>query len=87
MSTNDTAAREQGLDLMPRFDANGLITAVVTDAANGEFLLQFTVAETRAWPDKTVLRYEIERWVGSDQESLIFGNINVTQWVNDDADP
>ena len=39
MSTNDTAAREQGLDLMPRFDANGLITAVVTDAANGELLM------------------------------------------------
>lgn len=39
MMTNDAAAREQGLDLMPRFDANGLITAVVTDAANGELLM------------------------------------------------
>lgn len=35
----DTAARESGLDLMPRFDAAGLITAVATDAATGEVLM------------------------------------------------
>ncbi len=39
MTTADTAPREQGLDLMPRFDANGLITAVVTDAASGDLLM------------------------------------------------
>lgn len=57
MSTNDTA-REQGLDLMPRFDANGLITAVVTDAANGDLLmvahmnaeaLRLTIESGDAW--------------------------------------
>jgi phosphoribosyl-AMP cyclohydrolase len=30
---------ELGLDLTPRFDASGLITAVVTDAATGEVLM------------------------------------------------
>lgn len=39
MSQSDAAAREQGLDLMPRFDANGLITAVVTDVASGGLLM------------------------------------------------
>lgn len=39
MSDPSSAAREQGLDLMPRFDANGLITAVVTEAASGDLLM------------------------------------------------
>ena len=58
MTHSDAAAREQGLDLMPRFDANGLITAVVTDAANGELLmvahmnaeaLKLTIESGDAW--------------------------------------
>lgn len=32
-------AREAGLTLDPKFDANGLITAVATDAATGEVLM------------------------------------------------
>lgn len=40
MSTNQNGAvRESGLDLMPRFDAAGLITAVVTDAESGDLLM------------------------------------------------
>lgn len=39
MADPDTAARESGLALMPRFDAAGLITAVVTDAADGALLM------------------------------------------------
>ena len=31
--------RETGLTLDPKYDANGLITAVVTDAASGEVLM------------------------------------------------
>ena len=31
---------EEGTDLAPRFDARGLITAVTTDAASGELLMQ-----------------------------------------------
>ena len=30
---------EEGLDFTPRFDAGGLITAVVTDAASGDLLM------------------------------------------------
>jgi phosphoribosyl-AMP cyclohydrolase len=49
---------EEGTALNPRFDANGLITAVVTDAASGEVLmvahmnaeaLAKTVATGEAW--------------------------------------
>ena len=32
-------ARDKGLTLDPKFDRDGLITAVVTDAANGEVLM------------------------------------------------
>lgn len=35
----DKAALEEGALLAPRFDANGLITAVVTDAADGVLLM------------------------------------------------
>tara|TARA_R110000787_G_scaffold14581_6_gene44860 strand:+ start:463 stop:852 length:390 start_codon:yes stop_codon:yes gene_type:complete len=34
-----TDLRESGLALDPKYDANGLITAVVTDAASGEVLM------------------------------------------------
>ena len=57
-TSSDKAALESGLDLTPRFDANGLITAVVTDAANGDLLmvahmnaeaLRLTIESGDAW--------------------------------------
>lgn len=35
----DTAELEEGQRLTPRFDANGLVTCVATDAATGEILM------------------------------------------------
>ncbi|MGE3870903.1 MAG: phosphoribosyl-AMP cyclohydrolase, partial [Pseudorhodoplanes sp.] len=32
-------AAEEGLVLAPKFDANGLVTAVATDATSGELLM------------------------------------------------
>jgi phosphoribosyl-AMP cyclohydrolase len=49
---------EEGLALMPKFDANGLVTVVATDAASGELLmvahmnaeaLSRTIATGEAW--------------------------------------
>ena len=49
---------EEGTTLTPRYDANGLVTAVVTDAASGELLmvahmnaeaLAKTIASGEAW--------------------------------------
>src|SRR3954467_5009984 len=37
--TNDKAALEEGAVFSPRFDANGLVTAVVTDAGDGALLM------------------------------------------------
>lgn len=57
-SSSDSAARENGLDLMPRFDASGLITAVVTEAGSGALLmvahmneaaLRLTIESGNAW--------------------------------------
>jgi len=39
MSAGDTQDREQGLAFLPKFDAAGLITAVVTDAKSGAVLM------------------------------------------------
>ncbi len=39
MTTNDAAQREQGTAFMPRFDANGLLTAIAVDAATREILM------------------------------------------------
>ena len=36
---DDKAALEEGADFTPRFDANGLITAVVTDVTDGTVLM------------------------------------------------
>lgn len=38
-STTDKRALEEGGTFTPRFDANGLVTAVVTDAADGMLLM------------------------------------------------
>jgi phosphoribosyl-AMP cyclohydrolase len=38
-NTDDVAAREQGHVLLPKFDAAGLLTAVVQDAGTGEVLM------------------------------------------------
>jgi phosphoribosyl-AMP cyclohydrolase len=37
--TDDLAAREQGRELLPKFDAAGLLTAIAQDAASGEVLM------------------------------------------------
>lgn len=37
--STDHAEQEEGATLRPRFDANGLITAVATDEATGELLM------------------------------------------------
>src|SRR3972149_5010670 len=37
--TNTPAEIEEGLSLLPKFDADGLMTAVVTDAASGDVLM------------------------------------------------
>jgi len=37
--TNMTDERESGLTLNPKYDANGLVTAVITDATDGAVLM------------------------------------------------
>ncbi|MBB4615520.1 phosphoribosyl-AMP cyclohydrolase [Novosphingobium taihuense] len=38
-SSDDTALREQGTEFMPKFDSNGLLTAVAVDHASGALLM------------------------------------------------
>ena len=39
MSESDQTLRETGSTFLPKFDANGLLTAVAVDAASGEVLM------------------------------------------------
>lgn len=47
---------ERGLDFQPKFDADGLIPAIVTDAASGEVLMF-------AWMDAEALALTLEQGV------------------------
>jgi phosphoribosyl-AMP cyclohydrolase len=38
-SISDKRALEEGIELAPRFDANGLVTCITTDAGSGEVLM------------------------------------------------
>lgn len=64
----------------------------IIDEAGGEAELFLTVAETRSLAAGTAssitkVKFELERWIGVDQTSLIYGELLVTLWVNDDVDP
>ncbi len=39
MTSADSAAREQGSEFMPRFDASGLLTAIAVDQASRDVLM------------------------------------------------
>ena len=69
-----------------RKDTNDGTGFEITDAAAGEATLVLSVEETRSLPaGKT--RYEMEYWAATDQTSLLYGELNVTVWVNDDVEP
>lgn len=55
--SDDKAMLERGDVLTPRFDANGLVTAVVTDASDGELLML-------AHMNDQALRLTIETGIG-----------------------
>jgi phosphoribosyl-AMP cyclohydrolase len=58
MAHDDAAAREQGTTFLPKFDGNGLLSAVVTHAVNGEVLmLAFMDAEALAKTRETGLAH------------------------------
>lgn len=64
----------------------------ITDELGGEAELFLTVAETRslatgAAGNVAKVKFELERWISVDQTSLIYGELLVTIWVNDDVDP
>lgn len=58
MSSNDAACREQGGEFMPRFDGQGLLSAIAVDSRSGEVLmLAFMDAEALAKTRETRLAH------------------------------
>ena len=66
-SSIDTKTREAGDVLSPSFDANGLVTAVVTDAGSGELLM---VAHMNAEALSLTLRTGIAHFWSRSRKSL-----------------
>lgn len=58
----------------------------ITDATGGIAQLYLTYTEARDLPAASI-RYEIERWIDIEQVTVLYGNLDVTTWVNDDVDP
>lgn len=52
---------------------------------NGEVVLLMPVADTRLLPDGAVARYELERRVGTEQTTVLYGSLVVKGWANDDV--
>ncbi|KTQ95110.1 phosphoribosyl-AMP cyclohydrolase [Aureimonas ureilytica] len=61
------AELEEGVELLPRFDASGLVTAVVTDAASGELLM---VAHMNAQALDLTLSTGIAHYFSRSRQSL-----------------
>ena len=55
----------------------------ITDAEDGRIRLSLTVSETRALPLGEV-RYEIERRIGDEQTTILYGMLKTHGWANDD---
>lgn len=71
-----------GAGVLKKSSADGDLTVRATD---GEVDLVLTAAETRAFPAGRTVRYELERRINGDEETLLSGYITVTEGLNDDA--
>jgi hypothetical protein len=56
----------------------------ITDPANGEAELIFSVADTRALPTGSKAKYEVEVRSADEQVTRLYGHMNVSEWANDD---
>lgn len=57
----------------------------VTDAALGKAELLLTTAETRSVPQGSTATYEVERRVGIDQKTILYGRLVASGGINTDA--
>lgn len=65
-------------------DVSPLLT--ITDATGGKAVIKVGPAETATWLVGSI-PYELERWIGTDQYTLVEGRLVVTLGVNDNVDP
>lgn len=84
----DKAALEEGDDLTPRFDADGLVTAVVTDVADGTVLM---LAHMNAEALKLTLSTGIAHYYSRSRASLwkkgeSSGNLQTVHEIRTDCD-
>lgn len=53
-------------------------------AAEGTIKVTLSAAQTRDLPKGRIAKYELERREAGVQTTLLYGYLDVTQWVNDD---
>lgn len=57
----------------------------ITDAVLGLAELPLTPAETKGFPASVAINYEIERRLGSDQKTILYGKIVANGGINSDT--
>lgn len=57
---------------------------LVIDFEQSVLTWNYTAAQARALPLGRIARYELERWIGTTQQSLISGRISVSKGANPD---
>jgi hypothetical protein len=74
------------LQFRAQWDGGSLIKDLdITDAALGLAELRLTASETRSIPQGSAARYEIERRVGSEQKTILYGRLVASGGLNLDA--
>lgn len=56
----------------------------ITDALDGEVSISLTPVETRTLTIGRGTKYEIERWIGAEETTLIAGYATVVEGINND---
>lgn len=56
----------------------------ITDEAGGEVSISLTPIETRTLTLGRGTKYEVERWIGSEETTLIAGSATVVEGINND---
>ena len=78
-----TAEVEGGLRLQPRFDADGLIPAIVTDAASGEVLmLAYMNAEAASVTPLSVVPVSVSRKLTTRPALSWTSKVSMSPWIS-----
>lgn len=71
-----------GADIIKASDVN---PELAIDFVNSVLAWNYTTAQSRSLPLGRIARYELERWIGGTQQSLVVGGVAVELGTNPDV--